>query len=103
MYFVFCIIQSKKDGIAWKCSAYERCSTLQEAKEWIDTYRKTNTVLAAWIEDTAGKRLFECHVDLTGYVKLYSVEILYKCGQCGAEIKENDKVCRNCGQAVKWD
>jgi len=75
MYFVSCIIQNKKDERAWRCSAYEGCSTLQEAKELIETYRKTNTVLAAWIKDAAGKRIrfFECYVDITGHVKPYSV------------------------------
>lgn len=70
MYYVSFIIQNECDASAWRCSLYDGCPNLDEAKRLVELGRNTNNVLAAWITDAASNkiRFFECYVDIAGNV-----------------------------------
>jgi len=69
MYYISLIIQDESDARAWKCSAYGSYPNLDEAKQWIEFYRKGHCILAAWITDEKNKIcFFECYVDIAGNV-----------------------------------
>ncbi len=69
MYYVSSIIQDESDPRAWKCSAYDSCQNLDEAKQLVEFYRKGHYILASWITDEKNKiRFFECYVDIAGNV-----------------------------------
>lgn len=70
MYYVSLIIQNEFDARAWRCSCYDGCPSLDEAKRLVELIRNIHNVLAAWITDSANNkiRFFECYVDITGNV-----------------------------------
>lgn len=68
MYYVSCIIQNEFDARAWRCSCYDSCSSLDEAKRLVELFRNTHNILAAWITANNKIRFFECYVDIAGNV-----------------------------------
>lgn len=70
MYYVSFIIQNECDARAWRCSFYDGCPNLDEAKRLVELSRNTHNILAAWITDAANNkiRFFECYVDIAGNV-----------------------------------
>jgi hypothetical protein len=68
LYWASMIIQDTPNSEAWLCSMYDGCFSLEEAKKVIETKRKNNNVLSAWIdvtcENVKGKELVfhECYM-----------------------------------------